>query len=136
MTKFFHKILISLLALSIISVNTGIPAAYAAMVPTASVIESSQAASNRAKVIDFLNRAEVQQELQQQGIEAEAAKARVARLDDREVAMLAGKIDTLPAGGFVGAVIGAAVFIFVVLLVTDILGFTDVFPFVHSHVRH
>jgi hypothetical protein len=29
-------------------------------------------------------------------------------------------------------VIGAAVFIFIVLLITDLLGLTDVFPFVRS----
>jgi len=30
-------------------------------------------------------------------------------------------------------VVGALVFIFVVLLVTDLLGLTDVFPFVKKH---
>jgi len=45
--------------------------------------------------------------------------------------MLAGKIDQLPAGGFIGEVIGAVVFIFLVLLITDVLGFTHVYPFVH-----
>jgi hypothetical protein len=38
----------------------------------------------------------------------------------------------LPAGGSaVGAIVGAAVLIFVILLITDILGFTNVFSFVN-----
>jgi hypothetical protein len=42
-------------------------------------------------------------------------------------------MDQLPAGGdAVGVLIGASLFVFIVLLITDILGFTDVFPFVKS----
>jgi len=43
--------------------------------------------------------------------------------------MLADKLDSLPAGG---DVIGALVLVFVILLVTDILGYTKVFPFTRS----
>jgi len=116
-----------------VSLNLQIPAAHAAMVSTDQMLEQQQSSQQREKVVAFLNRAEVQQELQQQGIAAEDALMRVAHLSDQEVELLAGKIDQLPAGGIVGALIGAALFIFVVLLVTDILGFTDVYPFVHSH---
>jgi hypothetical protein len=44
---------------------------------------------------------------------------------------IAGQLDQLPAGqSAVGAVVGAIVIIFLVLLVTDLLGLTNVFPFV------
>jgi hypothetical protein len=44
-------------------------------------------------------------------------------------------MDQLPAGGDgLGTIIGAAVLIFLVLLITDILGFTHVFSFV-NHQR-
>jgi hypothetical protein len=57
-------------------------------------------------------------------------KARVAALSDEEVAQLAAKIDSLPVGADAGAsIIGALVLIFIVLLITDILGVTKVFPF-------
>jgi UPF0716 family protein affecting phage T7 exclusion len=40
----------------------------------------------------------------------------------------------MPAGGdALGVVVGAAVLIFLILLVTDILGLTDIFPFVKKH---
>ena len=42
---------------------------------------------------------------------------------------LAGKVGTAPAGA---GIVGALVFVFVVLLVTDILGLTKVFPFTRS----
>jgi len=116
-----------------VGLNLPVPLAHAAMVSTEQVLQQQQSDQQHAKVIAFLDRAEVTQELQTQGVSAEEAKLRVAHLTDQELQLLAGHIDQLPAGGFVGTVIGAAVFIFVVLLVTDILGFTDVYPFVHSH---
>jgi hypothetical protein len=38
-------------------------------------------------------------------------------------------MDEMPAGG---SIVGAAVLIFLVLLVTDIVGWTDVYPFVNK----
>jgi len=133
MNRFLNRGITTLLIMLMVSLNLQIPAAHAAMVSTDQMLEQQQSSQQREKVVAFLNRAEVQQELQQQGIAAEDALMRVAHLSDQEVELLAGKIDQLPAGGIVGALIGAALFIFVVLLVTDILGFTDVYPFVHSH---
>jgi len=57
-------------------------------------------------------------------------KARVAAMTDQEVTQLAGQIERLPAGGDgVGGVLFLVVFVFLVLLITDILGFTKIFPF-------
>lgn len=70
------------------------------------------------------------------GVETATATQRVAALSDNELNQLATQLDELPAGG---DILGTLVFVFLVLLVTDILGFTDVFPFVkktaHVH-RH
>ena len=54
------------------------------------------------------------------------AKARVSALTNEEAHQIAGRLDQLPAGG---EVLGVLLTIFIVLLVTDILGFTKVFPF-------
>ena len=133
MNRFIKKGMVSLLILVMLGLNVQVPLAHAAMVGTEQMISQQQMDQEREKVVAFLDRAEVQQELQQQGVSSEAAKMRVAQLSDAEVQMLAGKIDALPAGGLIGEVIGAAVFIFLVLLITDVLGLTDVFPFVHHH---
>ncbi|NWF35959.1 PA2779 family protein [Mariprofundus sp. KV] len=133
MNRLIQKGVTSLMVVVMISLNMQIPLAHAAMVSTDQIIAQQQSSQQREKVIAFLNRAEVQQELQLHGVAADDAVNRVAHLSDQEVELLAGKIDQLPAGGIVGTLIGAALFIFVVLLITDILGFTDVYPFVHSH---
>ena len=81
-------------------------------------------------LLRVLERADVQQQLQAHGVTLEQAKARVAALSDAEAAQLAAQIDSLPAGGDgVGALIGALLIVFLVLLLTDILGLTKVFPF-------
>ena len=68
-------------------------------------------------------------QLQTQGIDASTAKARVDALTDEEVQKVAGRLDTIPAGG---EILSLLFTIFIVLLITDILGFTKVFSFTRT----
>jgi hypothetical protein len=93
---------------------------------------SDAAEHERDKVSAFVQRQDVRQQMIALGVDPAEAVARVASLSDPEIRQIAGQIDSLPAGqGVLVALIGAAVFIFVVLLITDLLGLTDVFPFVN-----
>lgn len=105
----------------------------AAIISTEQVVSAAAAQQNRAKIAAAFERADVQAELQKMGITREEAQARVAALTDAETASVAHQIDTLPAGG--DGIVGALVFVFVLLLVTDILGLTKVFPFTRSARR-
>ena len=68
-----------------------------------------------------------------QGIDMTEAKARVDNLTDSEIISLADQIETAPAGGgAIGIIVGAAVVVIIVLVITDILGFTDVFAFINK----
>ncbi|MFP4034300.1 MAG: PA2779 family protein [Desulfovermiculus sp.] len=108
------------------------PALQAAMLGTDSVLPSKTDAT-RTQLQELLQRDDVEQSLQEHGIDVQEARARVMTLSDAELEQIQGRLDTLPAGeGAVGAIVGGAVFIFVVLLITDILGFTNVFTFVHG----
>lgn len=106
--------------------------AKAQMIDTSAVVAAQQEEVSRARVASFLNREDVKQVMVQHGVDAAEAQKRVASLSDAELAKISQAMDQLPAGGGgVGAVIGAAVLIFVILLITDILGFTNVFSFVN-----
>jgi hypothetical protein len=83
------------------------------------------AQSERARIINVLDREEVRAQLAARGVSASEVKARVEALTDKEAADLASRMDELPAGGIIGAI----VLVFLVLLLTDILGYTKVFPF-------
>ena len=83
------------------------------------------------RVAAFLERADVQHQMVALGIDPAEAKARVGGLSAAEVHQIAGQLDRLPSGkSFVAPIVAGIVIIFLVLLVTDILGYTDVFPFV------
>ncbi|MFZ2987560.1 PA2779 family protein [Ideonella sp.] len=96
--------------------------------PAADGTEAGQAA--RARLSSSLDNAELVQALQQRGVSAEEARARVAALSDEEAAWMVQQIDAAPAGA--SEILGTLVFIFVLLLVTDILGLTKVYPFTRS----
>lgn len=120
-----------------LSHTAGLQAAHAGMVATDAVAAqavqseaSADAAARRASVLATLNRADVADALRAKGVDMDAARARVDALSDAEVVALADQIDRAPAGA--SDFLGVIVFIFLVLLVTDILGFTKVFPFTRS----
>lgn len=107
--------------------------AQAALIGAAQVVAVAGGEQNRAHIATLLERPAVQARLQELGISKADAQTRVAALTDDEAAALADKVDSLPAGG--DGIIGALIFVFLVLLVTDILGFTKVFPFTHTVKR-
>jgi hypothetical protein len=103
----------------------------AAMVKTETVLTLSTAKNVRENLNQFLKREDVKAIMTAQGISPIEAKARVDSLSDAEITQLADKMDQLPAGGSTfGVIIGAAVIVFIVLVITDILGYTDIFTFV------
>lgn len=110
-------------------------AAKAEMISTEMLVvsRSAQAAAAtdvRTELMGFLARADVQAEMKALGVDPDEAIARVRVMSDREVESVAGSLGDSPAGGsIVGAVVGSVVFVFLVLLLTDILCLTSVFPF-------
>lgn len=105
--------------------------AQATMINTADMLEQQSLDLERGKVIRFMERQDISRHLQNWGVTVAEAQARVQTMTDHEVALLSQKIDQMPAGGDVlGVVAAVAVIVFVVLIITDILGVTDVFTFI------
>lgn len=92
--------------------------------------EAAAPGSAQGVLLGHLDRADVQAALQARGLDPGQARARVNALTDAEAQMLVDQIDAAPAGA--SDILGALVFIFVLLLVTDILGLTKIFPFTRS----
>jgi hypothetical protein len=112
----FRRLIASVLILSL-----------ALPVPLQAAMVSTESALERASIAAALERSEVQQQLRAFGVSPDELKARVAALSDTEAAELAARIDSAPAGGI--GLVGAIVLVFLVLLLTDILGYTKIFPF-------
>lgn len=105
-----------------------IQTAQAGMVSTEQIAAQSSS-EQRARVVSFMEREEVRNALTGYGVSPAEATERVAALTDAEIDSLNQKLDELPAGG---NILGILFTIFIVLLITDILGFTKVFPFTRS----
>jgi hypothetical protein len=113
------------LIVSVISLGMS-PSSMAGIVATNEV----HADVKRDQVRSFLDRAEVRAALQELGVDPAAARDRVDALSDDELASLAGQLDQAPAGA--SDVLTAVVVVFLVLIITDLLGITSIFPFTRS----
>ena len=122
-----HLVVLGLLALSL-----HLPAAHAGMIGTEAVVNAAQVQQDRERLRSALNRDDVQAQLIARGVDPAQVRARVDSLTDQEVQALNGKLDQLPAGG---DALELLVLVFIVLLITDILGFTNIFPFVKHPKR-
>jgi hypothetical protein len=108
---------------ALLVVTTGMTA----MPVQAAMLAADASSVERQRIASVLERADVRAQLAARGVSLGEAQARVAALTDAEAAELAAGIDALPAGGI--GVLGVALVVFLVLLLTDILGYTKIFPF-------
>ena len=127
---FDKRFLTAFLAVSILFTGS-IQSVQAAMITTEQVAGSALSNAgndDRLRIVAALSREEVQTALAASGIDTAQAQSRVAAMTDEEASVVASQLDTAPAGGIIGVI----VLIFLVLLLTDILGFTKVYPFTRS----
>jgi hypothetical protein len=118
-------------------------APHAELVSTGAVVDAAAGASvmeagvARTELSALLSREDMRQQLESLGVSADQARARVAALTDAEVLRVHGKIAEVPAGGatFIAVVAGIFVVTITGLLITDLLGYTDVFSFINPIQR-
>ncbi len=113
--KSLNRILTLVLSLILIAAPVG--QANAAIIDNSQVIDQVQQTIEKDDLLQAINRVDVQQQLLSMGVTA-------ADLENR----LNQQIDELPAGG---DVVGIIVLIFIVFIITDVIGATDIFPFIH-----
>lgn len=121
----FSKFLVTLFSLSLIL--TPLSAAQAAMIGNSQLLHE-QSGDLRGELNMALERDQVRSQLTQLGVDAESLKQRLAQMTDQEIASLNERLADLPAGG---DAVGVILFIFVLFIITDAVGATDIFPFVH-----
>lgn len=105
--------------------------ASASLIPTDQVARSVASANGESphdRLSELMSRSDVVAQLEKLGVNPEDAQTRVAALTDEEAVLFADQIESAPAGGIIGAIL----LVFFVLVITDILGFTKVFPFTRS----
>jgi hypothetical protein len=122
-----------LLAIFMFMLSGPYQSAMAAMIGTEAVVDSERAHNTREYLKTFLARGDVKSALISQGIDPQEARNRIDSLTEEEARFVADQLDQIPAGGgFFSTLLIVAFLVFIILLVTDITGYTDIFPFVKS----
>ena len=101
--------------------------AHAAMVGTDEILNQQQAPADD-RLQQFLDREDTRAQLQEWGVSAEWVETRLNSLTDAELARIHSELDNLEAGG---SILGILLIIFIVFVITDVIGATDIFPFIH-----
>lgn len=102
--------------------------AQAAMIGNEQVINQHQQGQTRDSLQQLLQQQSARQQLQALGVSPDLVKSRIDSLTDSELARINRHVDTLDAGG---SILGILLVIFVVFVITDVIGATDIFPFIH-----
>ena len=123
--KFIGKYLSVLLTITMISMSY--QSAQAAMIANDVVISQAQLQDARSELLQKFQRADIRQQLLDMGVNQNAVEERIALMTGEEIAQLNQQIDELPAGG---DILGVILVIFIVFVITDVIGATDIFPFI------
>ena len=105
----------------------GMSQASAAVFSSEQVISNQQFNFNKQQVLSYVDSAEVQNKLIELGVSPADAKQRIANMTAEEMSALNSQMNEMPAGGIVGVVVT----VLVVVVVTDLMGLTDVYPFIN-----
>jgi hypothetical protein len=103
--------------------------AQAGMISTQEMTQVAQLNYDRTQIIQLINDQQVQDQLVSLGVDPADAEARINSMTESELTELSQNLGELPAGS---GVLGVVVLIFVVFVITDAIGATDIFPFVNS----
>lgn len=117
------RLIVFFAGLSLLSTTLG-GAAGAAMIGTQSAVAMEQRAEYVSEIKDWLTQENVEQQLVELGVDPAHATDRIAALTTEELRTLHTRISELPAGAGVVEVIGI---IFVVFIILELLGVTNVF---------
>ncbi len=99
---------------------------HAKAISSDAVMQAQQASFNKQQLIEMVNRADVQQKLVSLGVNQSQAIERINAMTPSEVTQLNQHLNDAPAGGIVGAVLT----VLAVIAILDLVGVTDVYPFI------
>lgn len=114
---------VSLVSLSLLSLGLA-QASSAAMIGTQQVVQSEARDARITRVETILARVDVARQLVAFGVDPLAVQSRLDNMTDSELLALEGRLDEQVAGGGAIGVIGA---VFLVLLILELVGITDIF---------
>ena len=114
--------------LSILLAITPLLPVQAAVIGNDQIVNQGLSNQTRDGLQRLFEQETAQQQLQEWGVNPDLIKSRIARLTDTELARINQQVNDVQAGG---DVLGILLIIFLVFVITDIFGATDIFPFIN-----
>ena len=102
-----------------------ISVAQAAMVGTQAVVQEQQIRHDRTQISALLQQDQAVEAMQSLGVDPEMVQERVASMTAEELTAFNDQVEQMQAGG---SALGVIAVIFLVLILLDLLGVTDIFP--------
>jgi hypothetical protein len=102
--------------------------AQAAMIGNEQIVNQSLSVETRDSLRQLFEQDTARQQLQAWGVSPDQINTRINSLTDAELARINQQVGDLNAGG---NVLGILLVIFIVFVITDVIGATDIFPFIH-----
>ncbi|GMQ84014.1 MAG: hypothetical protein BMS9Abin06_0763 [Gammaproteobacteria bacterium] len=130
--KLGHRV--TSLILCIFMINMSLGTATAGMLGNAAIVAQSEQTAERQALLDRLQRSEVREQLLAMGVQPDMVEGRIRQLSNEEVVQLNQQIADAPAAG--SGVLELLVLVFLVFVITDVIGATNIFPFIHSVNHH
>jgi len=124
--KSFKRTFALILSISMICLSFG--QAQAAIIANDQVIQQAQQAVDKDALLQAINRADVQEQLLNMGVATADIENRINQMTKDEIAQLDQQLKELPAGG---DIVGVILIVFIIFVITDVIGATDIFPFIH-----
>lgn len=119
----FRKFIVTPILIGALLFSGVVGQASAAVITTQEAMSAEVRGAMEDDVRAAFARDDVREAMARLGVDPADADARVAALSDAELMQLQGQLDQLPAGGVL-AVIGV---VFVVLLILELVGVTNIF---------
>ena len=121
------------LAVIMFLISAPVQSVSAAMIDTETIMDSARGREAREYLHQLMARKDIQAAIVAHGIDADEAWARLNSLSDDEVIRIADQIDQLLAGGGLAEFLLIIILVgFIVLVILDLTGVTDVFTFIKS----
>ncbi|MCR6662792.1 MAG: PA2779 family protein [Luteimonas sp.] len=119
----FRKFVVTPLLVLALCMSSIVGTASATVITTQQAMSAEVRAGMEQDVLTAFARDDVRQAMERLGVDPADAEGRIGALSDAELMQLQAEIDQMPAGGLL-AVIGV---VFVVLLILELVGVTDIF---------
>ena len=120
-----HRTVARLMSAMMVIIGFLSASAQAAMVNTGDVVAAASQQATQAQVLAVLDQDEARNTLLSLGVDPADVEQRVHDMSPSELQAFSQQVDEMQAGG---SAVGVIILVFVILIVLDLLGTTNIFP--------